>query len=307
MADKPKKMSIPPEYRLRVKQRLAIVTYAVEHGLLPASRRFSLDRKTIREWRDRWREHALLGLVPRYPERRQSRVPDDVLRLLEHARRELGYGAPRTRIWLRRVHKRELPAATIQRAFVRLGLPRLPGKRPRAMRPKQLRLFEKPEPGDSVQVDVKVVKVNGRRAYQYTAIDDCTRFRVLRLYREQNQRASIDFFAEVRRALPFGIRRLQCDNGTEFSLAFALTVQEAGIKLRYIRPRCPQQNGKVERSHRIDNEEFWRRHRFVAFDEAGRALAGWERIYNYERFSMALHGATPVEKLRRLLPGLSVA
>src|SRR5713101_7560312 len=61
---------------------------------------FGLDRKTIREWRDRWRPHGMLGLVPRYPERRPSRVPEDVLRLLEHARRELGYGAPRTRIWL---------------------------------------------------------------------------------------------------------------------------------------------------------------------------------------------------------------
>jgi transposase InsO family protein len=306
MGDQPK-IAITAQYRLRVKQRLAIVTYAVEHGVLPASQRFSLDRKTIREWRDRWREHGLLGLVPRYPERRKSRVPADLMKLLEHARRELGYGAPRTRIWLRRVHQRDLPTATIQKAFVRLGLPKLPGKRRRAVRLKQLRLFEKPEPGDSVQVDVKVVKVSGRKAFQYTAIDDCTRFRVLRLYREQNQRSSIDFLAELRRALPFPIRRLQCDNGSEFPLAFALTVEAAGIKHRYIRPRCPQQNGKVERSHRIDNEEFWRRHRFGSFGDAEQALGGWERIYNYERFSMALHGATPAEKLQRLLPSLAVA
>jgi transposase InsO family protein len=73
-----------------------------------------------------------------------------------------------------------------------------------------------------------------------------------------NQRSSVDFLGEVRRALPFPIHQLQCDNGTEFSLSFALTVQEAGIKLRSIRPRRPQQNGKVERSHRIDAEEFWR-------------------------------------------------
>jgi len=306
MGDQPK-IAIPAQSRLRVKQRLAIVTYAVEHGVLPASQRFSLDRKTIREWRERWREHGLLGLVPRYPKRRKSRVPDDLMQLLEHARRELGYGAPRTRIWLRRVHQRDLPAATIHKAFVRLGVPKLPGKRRRAVRPKQLHLFEKPEPGDSVQVDVKVVKVSGRKAFQYTAIDDCTRFRVLRLYREQNQRSSIDFLAELRRALPFPIRRLQCDNGSEFPLAFALTVEAAGIKHRYIRPRCPQQNGKVERSHRIDNEEFWRRHRFGSFGDAAQALGGWERIYNYERFSMALHGATPAEKLQHLVPSLAVA
>ncbi len=302
-----RKASIAARYRLRVKQRLAIVTYAVVHGVLPASRRFGLDRKTIREWRDRWRHHGVLGLVPRYPQRRRSRVPDDVVRLLEHARRELGYGAPRTRIWLRRVHQRELPAATIQKAFVRLGLPRLPGKRSRPARPRQLRLFEKPAPGDSVQIDVKVAKVLGKKVYQYTAIDDCTRFRVLRLYRQQNQRSTLDFFAEIRRVFPFAIRRVQCDNGTEFPLAFALTVQAAGMSLRYIKPRCPEQNGKVERSHRVDGEEFWRRHDFGSFDEAADGLRAWEHVYNFERFSMALHGATPAEKLHRLLPDLQVA
>jgi len=56
--------------------------------------------------------------------------------------------------------------------------------------------------------------------------------------------------------MPFPIRQLQCDNGTEFPLDFALTVQAAGIRHRYITPRRPEQNGKVEHSHRIDDEEF---------------------------------------------------
>jgi transposase InsO family protein len=304
---KVRKAVVAPRYRLRVKQRLAIVAYATTHSLLAASRRFGLDRKTIREWRDRWRQQEMAGLVPRYPAQRKSRVPEDVMRLLEHARRELGYGAPRTRIWLRRVHKRDLPAATIQKAFVRLGLPRLPRSRRRASQPRQLRLFERPNPGDSVQVDVKVIKINGKKAYQYTALDDCTRFRVLRLYRAQNQRSSLDFLWELRRALPFPVHRLQCDNGTEFPLAFSLSVQEAGIRHRYIKPRCPEQNGKVERSHRVDNEEFWTRHTFTAFDTAAQALRRWERTYNFDRFSMALHGDTPVEKLTRLLPAAKVA
>src|SRR2546427_7778299 len=53
--------------------------------------------------------------------------------------------------------------------------------------------------------------------------------------------------------------KLQCDNGREFPLDFVLAVEAAGIRHRYIRPRRPQQNGKVERSHRIDQEEFWGR------------------------------------------------
>jgi transposase InsO family protein len=227
--------------------------------------------------------------------------------LISHARKELQYGAPRTRIWLRRVHKREVPLATIQRTFERLGMPRLPRHRKRAPRPRQLKLFEKPEPGASVQVDVKVVKIAGRKTFQYTAIDDCTRYRILRLYRRQNHWSSLDFLADPQRSFPFPIRQLQSDNGPEFPLAFALTVQEAGIRHRYIKPRMPEQNGKVERSHRVDNEEFWRRHQFATFEAASTALRAWERTYDVDRVSMALGGETPAEKLTRLLPVFRVA
>ncbi len=95
----------------------------------------------------------------------------------------------------------------------------------------------------------------------------------------------------------FPIRKLQCDNGTEFPLEFALTVQAAGIRYRYITPRRPEQNGKVERSHRIDDEEFWQRESFASFDDATVGLEACERRYNHERFSMALSGHTPGETL----------
>jgi transposase len=62
-----KRTSIPAKYRLRVKQRLAIVEWAMEHGIKPAGERFGLDRKTVREWRDRYRAKGLLGLVPTIP------------------------------------------------------------------------------------------------------------------------------------------------------------------------------------------------------------------------------------------------
>jgi len=149
---------------------------------------------------------------------------------------------------------------------------------------------------------VKFVKIAGRWAFQYTALDDCTRFRVLRLYRHLHHGASVAFLTELRRAFPFPIRRLQCDNGREFPLEFALAVEAAGIRHRYIRPRCPQQNGKVERSHRIDHEEFWGRHRFADFEAATAALRQWETQYNYERLSLALKGRTPAEKLAAVLP-----
>lgn len=286
---------IPSRYRLRVKQRLTIVVYAEEHGVKPAGRHFGLNRKTVREWRNRHREQGLAGLLPRYPKRRRRRLAPQVIPLVKQARTEHGFGAARTRIWLQRVHGMSVATQTIQRLFRDFGLNRLPSRRKR--RPKQLRLFSKDQPGDSVQVDVKFVRVNRQRYFQYTALDDCTRFRVLRLYRQLNHRTSLAFFREVRMAMPFPIRKVQSDNGTEFPLEFALTVQGAGMRHRYITPRRPEQNGKVERSHRIDDEEFWQRYTFASFDDAALALEAWERRYNHERFSMALRGNTPCEVL----------
>jgi transposase InsO family protein len=70
-------------------------------------------------------------------------------------------------------------------------------------------------------------------------------------------------------------------------------VEAAGIRHRYITPRRPEQNDKVERSHRIDDEEFWPRPSFASFEDAAVALEAWEHRYNHERFSMALRGHYP--------------
>jgi transposase InsO family protein len=287
---------IAVRYRLRVKQRQRIVEYAQAHGIKPAGRHFGLDRRTVRRWLRRWVAGGEQGLVPRYPTRRKRRLPDTTRELIRLARVDHRYGAARAQVWLKRVHQIHVSTGTIQRVFREIGVPVLT-KTPKR-RPRQMMLFEKEEPGDSVQVDVKVVKLACEKVFQYTAIDDCTRYRVLRLYPRQNQHTSLDFLDEVRRHLPFAVKKLQCDNGSEFPLAFKLAVEAAGMRHRYIKPRRPQQNGKVERSHRVDREEFCRQHTFARRSDAEVPLADWERRYNHERFSLALHGLTPVEKLQ---------
>jgi len=102
----------------------------------------------------------------------------------------------------------------------------------------------------------------------------------------------------VQQALPFSILKVQVDNGTEFPLAFAPTVQKAGIRLRYIKPPRPKQNGKVAQKYRIDEQDFGCRSTFDGFASAAQALRAWEHRYNHDRFSTALQGVTPVEKLR---------
>ncbi len=199
---------VPARYRLRVKQHLAIVKYVEEHNVRAAARRFGLTRGTVRLWRNRWRAEGILGLVPRYAARRRARrVTPEMVALLKRARTELRYGSGRAKIWLERVHGVRLTATTIQRVFRDLGMPRL--RRTKRREPRQLLLFEKENPGDSVQVDVKVVKTAEGRSYQYTALDDCTRYRLLRLYHRCNERTGLAFLREIRSGMPFPIRKLQ--------------------------------------------------------------------------------------------------
>src|SRR5262245_7025601 len=165
------------QYRLRVRYRLAVLAYAMAEGPTAAARRYGVCVRTVHRWRVRWRRDGLIGLEPRYPRRRASSKRRAVLEHIRQARGSMGYGAARTRLWLLRTHRIALSMGTIQRAFRDLGLPYLRRTRKRA--PRQLKLFEKAAPGESVQVDVKFVRIAGHWGYQDTALDDCTRFRLL--------------------------------------------------------------------------------------------------------------------------------
>src|SRR5262245_47543197 len=101
------------QYRWKVQVRLAVLEYVTAHGLKAAAERFGLDRKTVREWRDRTRADGVVGLVPRYPARHRRRIPATTVTFIEQARREFGWGACRIRLWLLRVHQVQVNATSV--------------------------------------------------------------------------------------------------------------------------------------------------------------------------------------------------
>jgi len=78
---------------------------------------------------------------------------------------------------------------------------------------------------------------------------------------------------------------------------------DKGIQHAYIRPSTPRLNGKVERSHRIEDEEFYRLLAGEVIDDAkffNTKLHELERFYSFSRPHGALGGQTPYERLRQL-------
>jgi transposase InsO family protein len=165
--------------------------------------------------------------------------------------------------------------------------------------------MSRPLPGHRVQLDVKFIAPlpgSRRKHYQFTAIDDCTRLRVLRLYDRCNQQTAIQFLDYLLERLPFRVEVIQTDNGAEFGSSFHWHVLDKGIGHVYIKPRTPRLNGKVERSHRIDAEEFYRLLEGVVIDDAqvfNDRLREWEDFYNYHRPHGSLDGQTPYERLKQ--------
>jgi transposase InsO family protein len=118
-------------------------------------------------------------------------------------------------------------------------------------------------PGHDIQVDMKFLRFQkpcGKRVRrsQYTAIDDATRIRVMKVYARHLQQNAIDFIDYVIQKFPFRIHTVRTDRGHEFQAKFHWHLADLGIWHVYIRPRTPRLNGKVEWSHGTDDVDLYR-------------------------------------------------
>jgi transposase InsO family protein len=257
-------------------------------------RRFGISRPTLRKWLGRYEQEGEVGLRARSRRPHHSpalKVGERQEALILALRRERRLGVKRLRNELQRLHEVRLSAATIHKVLTRHGLNVLPTRKRSRQKPKR---YDRPVPGDRVQMDTCKIRPG---LYQFTAIDDCSRFLVASLARRRSAHATLRFLDQVLEEMPFPIQRLQTDRGTEF---FAEEVQrrlmDEAIRFRPIPPRSPHLNGKVERAQRTTLEEFWA----VADPKAadvGDQLALWVHHYNWHRSHESLHGDTPIDRV----------
>ena len=168
--------------------------------------------------------------------------------------------------------------------------------------------------GEMVEIDVKWVpgRINGDRFYQFTAIDCSSRWRYLNAYPFISNDYAVEFLKELANIAPFQIKSVKTDNGSIFTNRyephalssdklprlhdFDVLCDMMSIKHYLIDPGKPAQNGKVERSHRTDQEKFYDQIKFKSFEELKYKLRLWNMDYNDTRHC-ALSGKTPNQTL----------
>lgn len=173
--------------------------------------------------------------------------------------------------------------------------------------------------GELVEIDIKYVPetIENQRYYQFTAIDCASRWRYLKIYKDYGNGSTIKFLRELIEIAPFRIRAIKTDNGSNFTNRytgylkstdpmnprlhpFDLLCQELNIIHYLIDPGKPNQNGKVERSHRTDQEMFYERNKFKNLRELKKKILVWNEEYNNLEHC-GLNGKTPNEMLELLI------
>jgi transposase InsO family protein len=289
-----------------IRRKLKVLNYAIEIGNAAAAcRHFGISGETFYKWKRAYArdgERALINSKP-CPQNPKLRTPAHIEEKILYLRRTYHLGQQPIAWYLLRYHDIKISPGAVRNVLVRNGMNRLPHNAKRSQRVQLWQRYEKKVPGHHIQVDVKFLNftdTSGQRVrrYQYTAIDDATRVRALKIYERHNQQNAIDFVNYFVNKFPFRIHTIRTDHGHEFQAKFHWHVTDLGINHVYIRVRTPRLNGKVERSHRTDKVEFYQLLSYTDDVDLNEKLEEWENFYNYFRPHRSLKGKTPYEVLR---------
>jgi transposase InsO family protein len=299
----------------KIKHRVSVLRHVEEiSGNVAATcRYYGISRPTFYKWLRQYEEFGEEGLRDRSsrPRTCPHQTDAEVVSKIVYLRQHYHFGPAKIAMYLARYHDVTVSRSGVWRILKRLDMSRLPSSQRYKRHDRRWKRYEKQLPGHRVQVDVKFIEPlagtagpgrRKKRYYQFTAIDDCTRIRVLRIYERNTQKSAIQFMDYVLAKLPFAVEVVQTDNGAEFQGSFHWHLLDRGIGHAYIKVRTPRLNGKVERSHRIDQDEFYRLLDGVVIDDAdvfNQKLQEWEDFYNFNRPHGGLIGQTPYDRLRQ--------
>ena len=301
----------------KMKFKQSVIKYSFKYSVAKAAEKFDVSSRTIYRWIQRYdgtieslRDHS------HRPKHHPNQHTESEIKLIKDFKKN-NKDTGLVVLWIKL--RKAGYTRTIQGLYhvmVRLGIyQKAPSKRKKPQAPAvPIATY----PGERVQIDVKYVprecmskelRELGEKYYQYTAIDEYTRLRYTYFCKEHNTYESTVFVNRLIRYFPFKIKLIQTDNGFEFTNRFSwhaftkdkLTMfekrlKELKIEHNLIRPHTPTQNGKVERSHRKDQERFYYKRVFVSLEDLKEKGKRW--LIEYNNFPMRpLNWMSPKEKL----------
>ena len=304
-----------------VKFKQSVIKYSYRNGVTAASHQYRIPRKTIYRWRERY-DGTMGSLInkSRRPHRSPNAHTAEEIKLIKDFKyKNKDTGLVVLWVKLRRAgYTRSV--TSLYRVMIKLGIYKKTPSKKKKYEPKPYEQMR--YPGQRIQVDVKFVPqkcmtkeliTQGERYYQFTALDEYTRLRILWFTKENSSYEASKFVDVIERKFPFKIECIQTDNGFEFTNRlhprnvkkktwFELKLEEKQIHHKLIKPYTPRHNGKVERSHRKDQERFYYQKIFCSFDDLVNRAKYWVKEYN--NFPMRpLNWLSPREKYIEYIQG----
>lgn len=269
-----------------MKYRLKTINYADRFGVQRAAANYHISPATIYNWKKIYKNSGndikSLASKSRKPKTHPNTHTKEEIKLITDMRRR-NPNIGLQDLWIKlRSRGYTRTQAGLLKVLKRLRMPTNPKSKP-SPTCNRIKPYEPmSHPGERIQIDVKYVpkeclspefieKYGSTELYQYTAIDEYSRYRILCGYREHNTYSSSLFLCQVVsafRALGIEVECVQTDNGSEFTKQFIareinnhsmfeVTARRLKVKLKRIKPHTPKHNGKVERSHREDQKLFY--------------------------------------------------
>lgn len=279
-------------------------------------RHFDISPQTLYRWLRRYspRDLATLEERPRRPHRtRRPTWSPQLAQAVQQIREQYPrWGKDKLAPLLRKegwlcstsMVGRILTNLRIRGALVEPVVSAISARKPRPPRPYAIRKprdYQARQPGDIVQVDTLDLRpLPGVVLKHFTARDVVSRWDVLEVHSRATANTAVAFLDAIQARMPFPVRAIQVDGGSEFQAAFETECQRRQIRLFVLPPRSPKLNGHVERAQRTHTEEFyevWDLTWTVA--ELTPQVLAWERVYNTIRPHQSLAYRTPQQFLQQ--------
>ena len=246
---------------------------------------------------------------------RQSKIPKLVINLILSLRRaNPTYGKSKLAVILKRDHAVSISESSVGRILSSLIKAGKISKYNRSRYSKKRRKFKShaqkwrygmraTSPGELVQIDHMSVTKNTLSFKHFQAWDPTTKVIIADISSNAKSLTAAKFLRKLIKELPFKLKSIQVDGGSEFMKDFEAECEELNIPLYVLPPKRPQFNGGVERGNRTFREEFYARGDLLA-DSIGAFRYELKKAvskYNSYRPHFNLNGLTPFEFYNNLI------